>query len=70
MVCYIRFVDGNLPEIFVIPSTVWNNCNNDNVFVNKDYNKPGQKSKPEWGINISNKNLNELKKYSAANYFS
>lgn len=55
------FKEGLLPEIFLIPSGIWNAPNE--VFVDRKYDKPGQKSKPEYGINISNKNFDILKKF-------
>lgn len=54
------FEDGSEPTPFLIPSTVWKNP--DNVFVSRDYENG--KSKPEWGINLSKKNLNRLDEYS------
>jgi hypothetical protein len=48
--------DGKPPELFLIPSSIWEHPNG--VFVSRDY--PGLKSKPEWGINISKKNAHFL----------
>lgn len=61
LVCYMHFIDGQLPDVFVIPSTAWQEPNP--VLVERKYDKPGQKSEPEWGINISKKNYNLLDKY-------
>ena len=61
LVCYLHFTDGNLPDVFVIPASAWERPNA--VFVDKDYEKTGQKSKPEWGINISKKNYDLLATY-------
>ncbi len=63
LVCYLHFVDGQLPDVFVIPATAWENPNA--VLVDRKYDKPGQKSEPEWGINISKKNYNLLDEYKA-----
>ena len=63
LVCYLHFIDGQLPDVFVIPATAWENPNA--VLVDRKYDKPGQKSEPEWGINISKKNYNLLDKYKA-----
>lgn len=52
------FNQGKLPDIFLIPSEAWKVPND--VFVDRKYDKPGQKSAPEWGINISNKNYDIL----------
>ena len=61
LVCYLHFIDGQLPDVFVIPATAWKNPNA--VLVDRKYDKPGQKSEPEWGINISKKNYNLLDEY-------
>lgn len=52
------FQDGKLPDIFLIPSVAWEVPNE--VFVDRKYDKPGQKSAPEYGINISQKNYDIL----------
>ena len=63
LVCYLHFVDGQLPDVFVIPAIAWNTPNA--VLVDRKYDKPDQKSEPEWGINISKKNYNLLDEYKA-----
>lgn len=67
LVCYMRFSDGALPEVYIIPASVWKAPNA--VFVSRDY-KPEQKSKSELGINFSVKNAHLLEPYRAENYFS
>lgn len=67
LVCYLHFVDGKLPDVFVIPAVAWKNPNA--VLVDRKYDKPGQKSEPEWGINISKKNYDLLSDYRADNWF-
>ncbi len=54
------FREGSEPDLFLIPSTVW--LAPTLTFVDRDYD--GLKSKPEWGINVSMKNMPELSKYS------
>ena len=54
----LLFEDGKNPDIFLIPSAAWKVPNE--VFVDRNYDKPGQTSKPEYGINISNKNYDIL----------
>lgn len=54
--------EGKEPESFLIPSTVWLKPNS--VFVERNYDAPGQTSQPEWGINLSRKNLDSLNPYS------
>lgn len=63
LVCYLHFIDGQLPDVFVIPAAAWKNPNA--VLVDRKYDKPGQKSESEWGINISKKNYNLLDEYKA-----
>ena len=55
LVYLLLFSDGALPDCYVIPSQVWNHCNA--LFVERNYDKPGQKSAPEWGINLSKRIL-------------
>ena len=66
LLCLLRFVDGALPELYIIPAPILATAHG--PFVSRDYGKAGQKSKPEWGINISIKNLPILSTYSADNY--
>ena len=54
--------EGKEPISFLIPSTVWLHPNG--TFVERNYDEPGLKSKPEWGINLSRKNLLEIEKFS------
>ena len=63
LVCYLHFVEGRLPDVFVIPAVAWKTPNA--VLVDRKYDKPGQKSAPEWGINISKKNYDLIKEYRA-----
>lgn len=67
LVFLLRFTDGNLPDSYVIPSQVWNNPGA--LFVERNYDKPGQKSAPEWGINLSKRNLPLLEPYREERYF-
>ncbi|MEW4531330.1 DUF4365 domain-containing protein [Maioricimonas sp. JC845] len=48
------------PDIYLIPATTWKTL--PEPFVSRDYE--GKQSKPEWGINVSQKNMKFLKKYS------
>lgn len=68
LLCLLRFVDDELPEVYIIPATTW--LEPKPPFVSRDYEKEGQKSKPEWGINVSKKNLPQLFNYSASVFFS
>lgn len=51
--------DGFLPDLFLIPSVVWKTPNK--VFVSRDYEE--LKSEPEWGINISERNIQKLEPF-------
>lgn len=57
----IIFNEGMIPELFLIPAEIWKHPNE--VLVDRKYNKPGQKSKPEYGINISKKHFDILRKF-------
>lgn len=53
---------GQAPELYLIPSSVWRAPNE--LFVERNYE--GLKSKPEWGLNISKRNLPALEAYAFA----
>lgn len=55
----VIYHEGKPPELYLIPSKVWENPNA--LFVSHDYE--GKKSKPEWGLNLSQKNLPLLSPY-------
>jgi hypothetical protein len=57
--CLVRLPETAPGEIYVIPTTVW--AEPDGVFVSRDY--VGRGSPPEWGINLSAKNLPALLPY-------
>ena len=63
LVCHLHFIDGQLPDVFVIPATAWAEPNA--VLVERNYDKPGQTSEPEWGISLSKKNYRFLEPYKA-----
>lgn len=63
LVCHMHFIDDKLPDVFVIPATAWAKPNS--VLVERNYDKPGQTSKPEWGISLSKKNYRLLNPYKA-----
>jgi hypothetical protein len=58
--------DNEMPSVYFIPSKVWETPTL--LFTDKNYDKEGQKSKPEWGINISKKNMTELENYEITKY--
>lgn len=53
------FEDSKLPESYLIPATAWKKPNE--LLCDKDY--VGLKSKPEYGLNISKKNMKLLQAY-------
>lgn len=59
----VLFEEGKPPKIFLIPSLEWSNPNS--LLVSRDYE--GKKSKPEWGLNISKKNLDLLSRFEFEN---
>ena len=61
LVTHIHFIDDQLPDVFVIPAIAWAEPNA--VLVERNYDKPGQKSQPEWGISLSKKNYDMLLPY-------
>lgn len=67
LVCFLHFKDNEMPEVYIIPITAWKTPNA--VLVDREYDKPGQKSKPEWGINYSKKNKHLLEPYKIEHFF-
>jgi hypothetical protein len=56
---FVLLLDGAPPNLFLIPSRVWDNPIG--VFVSHDYE--GRQSSPEWGLNVSRKNMPALEPY-------
>ena len=55
----LLFTDEMLPEVYLIPAKAWRQENG--LLYEKDY--VGMKSKPEYGLRLSKKNLPLLEKY-------
>ena len=55
--------EGVEPRLFLVPSTAWHNPNA--LLVDRNYE--GKKSEPEWGLNLSLKNMSMLENYSFSN---
>ena len=53
-------LEGHSPLLYLVPSTMW--LAPDAVFVDRNYE--GLKSQPEWGLNISGKNMPALEAYA------
>jgi len=56
----VIFIKGKAPGLYLIPSAAWGEPNA--LLVSRDYE--GKKSKPEWGLNLSQKNLSLLHEFS------
>jgi hypothetical protein len=67
LMCLLHFVDDQPPTVYIIPTLEWQNPNG--VLVDREYDPQQHKSKPEWGINVSQKNLPYLERYQADNFF-
>ena len=55
----LLFTNGQQPKVYLLQSTLWTKSNS--LFVSRNYE--GLKSKPEWGLNISEKNRDILTDY-------
>ncbi len=55
----VLFSEGKAPRAYLIPSTAWAEPNA--FLVSRDYE--GKKSKPEWGLCLSQKNMPLLRAY-------
>ncbi|MCD4713428.1 MAG: DUF4365 domain-containing protein [Clostridiales bacterium] len=51
--------EDKIPMMYLVPAHAWKSENN--LFKNRDFE--GRKSEPEWGLNISKKNLPLLDEY-------
>jgi hypothetical protein len=65
-VALVIFRESELPQIYLIPVSVWNNPNS--LFVSRDYE--GKKSKAEWGISITKSNWQLLHGFSCERVLS
>lgn len=62
IVCFLPFKDDKIPDIYIIPATVWKTPNK--IFVDRKKYK-----KPEYGINYSMKNIPLLNQFKADEFF-
>ncbi|WP_325199768.1 hypothetical protein [Oscillibacter sp.] len=62
----LLLVDGEEPDMYVIPASAWRR--ESPVFVSHDYS--GKKSRPDYTVNVSKKNLPELEQYRLENMLS
>lgn len=60
LVAVVLFTDDQQPDLYLVPSATWRTPNA--LFVDRDYR--GKKSKPEWGLNLSKRNLPLLQPYA------
>ena len=67
LVFYIRFIDGELPDCYIFPATVWSNPDG-KLFTSSDYE--GLKSKPEYGIRLSKAKLKLMQRYSLEQFLN
>lgn len=51
--------ENKAPSLYLIPSTAWNSPSG--CFVDRNYE--GKKSKPEWGIQVARKHMEQLRSY-------
>lgn len=60
----VLLTEDHYPETFMIPCSAWKFPNA--LLCDRKYSENGKKSKDEWGLNISKKNLPLLEPYRAA----
>ena len=60
----VVLIDNSAPEMYLIPASTWNDPQK--PFVSNDYNG-SLKSKPDYGINISRKNMPALQPFRFPN---
>jgi len=59
----VLFSDNEAPILYLVPSTTWRRPNA--LFVSRDY--VDKKSEPEWGLNLTKRNLHLLAPFSFEN---
>lgn len=59
LACFVLLLDGVAPRLFLIPSLAWRQP--DALLVERNYE--GLKSQPEWGVNLSKRNLSMLDRF-------
>jgi hypothetical protein len=59
-------INNQIPHIFFIPSMVWKTPNK--LFSDRNYE--GKNSLPDWGINLSMKNLPLLAEYDISSFIN
>ena len=62
LVALALFENGKLPSLYLIPAKSWQTP--DALLVDRKYE--GLKSKPEWGLNLSHKDVGLLEEYKFA----
>ncbi len=60
LLAFVLLSEGRAPDLYLIPATAWMALNA--LFVGRDYGE-GKKSPPEWGLNLSARNLHLLEPY-------
>jgi hypothetical protein len=50
------------PRLYLIPASAWEQPTS--VFVERNYDAPDLKSKPEWGINLSKQNMPSIEVFA------
>ena len=63
-VFFLHFIQGEEPKLYIFPAAAWENPDG-TLLVSKDYGG-NLKSKPEYGIKITKKSMEVLKKYEAS----
>lgn len=56
----VVFIENRQPKLFLIPSLSWKTPDK----LLRDYEYVGKKSKPEWGLNLSKRNMLLLKQFN------
>lgn len=60
--CLVLFEQNRLPDLYLIPAAAWKE--ETPLLCYHSYDKPGQSSKPEYGLNLSKRNLPLLEPYT------
>lgn len=68
LMCLLRFVPLEEPEVYVIPAQAWRHPGS--LLVSRDYDQPEQRGTPEWGVNVSKGTLERLQAHRIGRYMA
>jgi len=69
LICYLRFIEGELPNAYIFRTSEWTNPKYDKILGSNDYKSEKTKSNPEYNIKFSKKNEALFSELTAEKFF-